>query len=328
LALLFLEHQQASDATVAIFKGADALKPDMEIQNLMEADIRLRLVFLEQLIDGCGDLCRRCSLTELGCGGSLAVSGGDGSVALMAAALTEQGGLQLLDERLCQRLHGVGENHIHAKEVVAGLDDIIDLDGLFVREDAVGLIQHLDLISGESVAGHAPIAVDHVDLQVLIEAAVHPAVALLDKCFEKFGKLRGFLFLSGGLGCILGYVPDAELLIGIRDASLGAISVNQTHAYIPFFCNFFYCDVVHFSRSFQLVIWWFLEKRGTLHFHGTFSTRVSTRNSAKSHVPVGTIWTVKCPFYAVLSNFLSHFHRVQDLGSDGIQEVSGSIPRD
>ena len=36
---------------------------------------------------------------------------------------------------------------------------------------------------------------------------------------------------------------------------------------------------------------------------------------------------MKCPFCAVLSNFLSHFHRVQDLGSDGIQEVSGSIPR-
>ena len=68
------------------------------------------------------------------------------------------------------------------------------------------------------------------------------------------------------------------------------------------------------------------DARGNFRFCGNFSTRVSTRNSAKSHVPVGTIWTVKSPFCAVLSNFLSHFHRVQDLGSDGIQEVSGSIP--
>ena len=65
--------------------------------------------------------------------------------------------------------------------------------------------------------------------------------------------------------------------------------------------------------------------RGTLCFCGTFSTRISTRITAKSHVPVETIWTVKCPFYAVLSNFLSHFHRVQDLGSDGIHEVGGLV---
>ena len=68
------------------------------------------------------------------------------------------------------------------------------------------------------------------------------------------------------------------------------------------------------------------DARGNFRFCGNFSTRVSTRNSAKSHVPVETIWTVKCPFYAVLSNFLSQFQRVQDLGSDGMQEVSGPIP--
>ena len=44
------------------------------------------------------------------------------------------------------------------------------------------------------------------------------------------------------------------------------------------------------------------DARGNFRFCGNFSTR----NSAKSHVPVETIWTVKCPFYTVLSNFLSH----------------------
>ena len=80
----------------------------MKIQNLMEADIFLSFILFEQMIDGCGDLGRRRGLTELGGSGRLAISGGNGSVALMAAALTEQGGLQLLDESLCQRLHGVG----------------------------------------------------------------------------------------------------------------------------------------------------------------------------------------------------------------------------
>ena len=121
-------------------------------------------------------------------------------MALVTAALAEQGRLQLLDESLCQRLHGVGQDHIHAEEVIASLNDVVDFNGLFVGEDAVGLIQHLDLIASQPIAGHASVAVDHVNLQVLIEATVHSAVALFNKGFEKFGKLRGFLFLSCGLG--------------------------------------------------------------------------------------------------------------------------------
>ena len=162
-------------------------------------------------------------------------------MALMAAALAEQGGLQLLDKILCQRLHGVGENHIHAEEVIASLNNVVDLDGLFVGEDTVSFVQHLDLIAGESVAGHASVTVDHVDLQVFVKATIHSAVALFDKCFEKFGKLRGFLFLSGGFGCVLGYVPDAELLIGIRDAIIPAMPSDQLLGYIPF-CGDFACS--------------------------------------------------------------------------------------
>ena len=98
----FFEHQQASDTTITIFEGTDALEPDMEIQNLVEANILLCFVIFKQLINGCGDLCRRRSLAEFGRGSSFAVSGGNGSVTLMAAALAEQGGLQLLDESLRQ----------------------------------------------------------------------------------------------------------------------------------------------------------------------------------------------------------------------------------
>ena len=42
-----LEHQQATDTTVAILKGANALESNMEIQNFVEADILLRFVFFE-----------------------------------------------------------------------------------------------------------------------------------------------------------------------------------------------------------------------------------------------------------------------------------------
>ena len=52
----FFEHEQSSDATVAIFKGADALKSDMEIKNLVKADKFLRFVLFDQGGHSCPDL--------------------------------------------------------------------------------------------------------------------------------------------------------------------------------------------------------------------------------------------------------------------------------
>ena len=167
-------------------------------------------------------------------------------MSLMAAALAEQGGLQLLDESLRQRLRCIGENHIHAEEVIASLNNVVDLDGLFVGEDSVSFVKYFYLITGEPVAGHASIAVDHVDLLVFIETAVHFAVALLDKCFEKFGKLRGFLFLSRGLGCVLGYVPSFKFLIGTGDALVSAVTPDDSFGNVPSCCCLACGNVVHF----------------------------------------------------------------------------------
>ena len=49
VAQAFLEHQQATDTTIAILEGADALELNMKIQNLVKADICLRFILLEQL---------------------------------------------------------------------------------------------------------------------------------------------------------------------------------------------------------------------------------------------------------------------------------------
>ena len=49
----FLEHEQAANTTVAVFEGADAFELHMEIQNLVKADIFLRLVLFDQGGHGC-----------------------------------------------------------------------------------------------------------------------------------------------------------------------------------------------------------------------------------------------------------------------------------
>ena len=43
----FLEHQQASNAAIAICEGTDALEPNMELKNLMEADVLLSFILFE-----------------------------------------------------------------------------------------------------------------------------------------------------------------------------------------------------------------------------------------------------------------------------------------
>ena len=48
--------------------------------------------------------------------------------------------------------------------MISGFNDIIDLDVFAGSEDTVFLIQYLNLITGQTIAGHASAAVDHVDL--------------------------------------------------------------------------------------------------------------------------------------------------------------------
>ena len=108
----------------------------------------------------------------------------------MLAAVTEKLYLQMIDEGLGQRLHRVGQDRINTEEVISCFDDIIDLDCFAAGDDAVGFVQQLDLVASQPVTGHTPIAVDHVDLDIVVKTAILPAVSLLDQIFEKWGDLR------------------------------------------------------------------------------------------------------------------------------------------
>lgn len=44
----FLHHDQSAKAAVAIFEGVDAFKADMEIQDILQGNIALGLIFLQQ----------------------------------------------------------------------------------------------------------------------------------------------------------------------------------------------------------------------------------------------------------------------------------------
>lgn len=61
----FLEHQQASDAAIAVFKGVDALELHMEVKDFVEADLIMGFILLEQLVDSNRNLYRGRGLAVL-----------------------------------------------------------------------------------------------------------------------------------------------------------------------------------------------------------------------------------------------------------------------
>lgn len=46
----FFHHNQPAEAAIAVFKGMDAFKAHMEIQDILQCDIALRLVFLQRAL--------------------------------------------------------------------------------------------------------------------------------------------------------------------------------------------------------------------------------------------------------------------------------------
>ena len=104
---------------------------------------------------------------------------------LVAAVVSEQLHLDLMNECLVQWLHRIAQNHIDSKEVISCFDDIIDLDCFAAGDDAVGFVQQLDLVACQSIAGHATVTVDHVDLDIVVKTSILSAVSLLDQIFEK-----------------------------------------------------------------------------------------------------------------------------------------------
>ena len=68
-------------------------------------------------------------------------------MSFVAAIVADQLHLDLVNECLVQGLHGIAQNHIDSKEVISCFDDIIELDCFAAGDNAVGFIQHFDLVA-------------------------------------------------------------------------------------------------------------------------------------------------------------------------------------
>ena len=102
-------------------------------------------------------------------------------------------------------------------------------------------------------AAISEVAVDHVDLQVSIEAAILCMISQAKKFLEKCREWFCFFYLASGFGSIFGNEPGSKLLIGIRNSTLYAIPADHSLGNTPFLSCLFWRNVVHVYLPFELV---------------------------------------------------------------------------
>ena len=134
VAKALLEHQQASYASVAVIEGTDALELHVKVQNILEGDIGDTLVTLEHGGQLFTDGCRRNFETCFeGCRARAKDSGLD-RCHLVSTDITEKKRVQFERKSGFKGLGCVGDNIVNAEEMIAHLNEIVELHILVGEE--------------------------------------------------------------------------------------------------------------------------------------------------------------------------------------------------
>ena len=130
VAQAFLKEEQSAHTPVAVFKGEDFLKADVEVQNVIALDVGLFFVAGNQLRKTGMDLVRvqELSVPGTGCDGS--VLAGAHLLPVLVHCTGHQKMMELADELLGQGFVHVVKDIVHAMNVVQHLDHIGDFEGL------------------------------------------------------------------------------------------------------------------------------------------------------------------------------------------------------
>lgn len=249
VAQALLEHQQTADATVAVIKGADALELHVKIQDVLQGDRLLGLVFLTHGGEGGAHLIwgdvqpgfKRGVRGAVGAGGLLLVP--------MAAQVAKQGAVEFGKETRLQLLHGIVQNEVYTDEMVAGFDEVIELHFFVGRQDLVLVVEKLYLIEGETVAGHAVGGIGQSGLQIIVDATAAGALLAEHAPQERGSGVSASAV--GGEGSIVGDEPNAVKKLSFRDAIFPAKLTYQRFGNAPFSRGFRDGNHSHKTQSFQ-----------------------------------------------------------------------------
>lgn len=249
VAQALFEHQQATDTAVAVLEGVDALELHMKIQDILQGDRLLGLVFLTHGGEGGAHLIwgdvqpgfKRGVRGAVGAGGLLLVP--------MAAQVAEQGAVEFGKETRLQLLHRVVQNIVHADEMVAGFNEVVELHFLVSRQDLIFVVKEFYLIEGETVTGHAVGGIGQVRLQIIVDAAAAGAL-LAEHAPQERGRGVSVSTICGEW-CIVRDEPNAVAKLGFRDTIFPAKLTYQRFGNAPFPRGFRDSNHSHKTQSFQ-----------------------------------------------------------------------------
>lgn len=221
-----LEHQEPSDAAVAILKRMDALETLVQIENVVECLVPPGVVLRKESLHLTVHLLGRRSLHAAHLvGQTFVVAHGEPLLAAVRRAGLELC-VQFLDEGFGERLPGPVDNRVDAAEVVRGFENVIHAQRLAFDAHRVGLEDVAGLVVGQPAALDVVRVVGEVDLRAMVDAALETHRLLLAQHLQQRHDMSRAGLASGQCG-IRRDIPGLARQEGSLDLSRGAVVAGR-----------------------------------------------------------------------------------------------------
>lgn len=221
-----LEHQEPSDAAVAILKRVDALETLVQVEDVVECLVAPGVVLRQESLHLAVYLFGRRGLhaTDL-VGQTLVVAHGEPLLAAVRRAGLELC-VQFLDEGFGERFFGPVDNRVDAAKVVRGFEDIVHAQRFALDAHRVGLEDVAGLVVGQPAAFDVVRVVGEVDLRAVVDAALETHLLLLAQHLQQRHDMPGSQLANGQCG-IRRDVPGLARKKGSLDLSRGAVVASR-----------------------------------------------------------------------------------------------------
>lgn len=221
-----LEHQEPSDAAVAILKRVDALETLVQIENVVERLVPSGVVLRKKTLHFAVDVLGRRGLHAADLvGQTLVVAHGEPLLAAVRRTGLELC-VQFLDEGFGERFFGPVDDCVDAAEVVRCFEDIVHPQRLALDAHRVGLEDVAGLVVGQPAALDVVRVVGEVDLRAVIDAAFETHRFLLTQYLQQRHDTPGSRLAPGQCG-IRRDVPGLARKKGTLDFSRGAVVAGR-----------------------------------------------------------------------------------------------------
>lgn len=221
-----LEHQEPSDAAVAILKRVDALETLVQVENVVERLASPGVVLCQESLHLAVYLFGRRGLHAADLvGQTLVVAHGKPLLAAVRCTGLELR-VQFLDEGLGERLPGPVDDRVDAAEVVRGFENIVHSQRLAFDAHRVGLEDVAGLVVGQPAAFDVIRVVGEVYLRAVVDAALETHRLLLAQHLQQRHDMPGSRLATGQCG-IRRDVPGLARQEGSLDLSRGAVVAGR-----------------------------------------------------------------------------------------------------